>query len=106
MESIVVFAAYDSIRCGVENGGYRGSDQGESAAFLSSQLDPKTTNRGGLWPRETLEAQGCTERSTGETLSAKYGFGAVRTTRAGKKNAGLKAATLISVSNPVSQVLW
>jgi hypothetical protein len=24
----------------------------------------------------------------------------------GKKNAGLKAATLISVSNPVSQVLW
>jgi hypothetical protein len=27
-------------------------------------------------------------------------------TSAGKKNAGLKAATLISVSNPVSQVLW
>jgi hypothetical protein len=24
----------------------------------------------------------------------------------GEKNAGLKAATLISVSNPVSQVLW
>jgi hypothetical protein len=24
----------------------------------------------------------------------------------GKKNAGLKSATLISVSNPVSQVLW
>ena len=24
----------------------------------------------------------------------------------GQKNAGLKAATLISVSNPVSQVLW
>jgi hypothetical protein len=28
------------------------------AAFLSSQLDPKTTNRGGLWPREKLEPQG------------------------------------------------
>jgi hypothetical protein len=24
----------------------------------------------------------------------------------GQKNAGLKSATLISVSNPVSQVLW
>ena len=31
MESIVVFAVYDSIRCGERNGGYRGSDQGESA---------------------------------------------------------------------------
>jgi len=53
MDSVV----YDSIRCEVQNGGYRGSDQRESGG-------------------------------------------------AGKKNAGLKAATLISVSNPVSQVLW
>jgi hypothetical protein len=62
--SIVVFTDYftdfltnyDSIRCGLQNRGYLGSDQGESG---------------------------------GEA-----------------KNAGLKAATLISVSNPVSQVLW
>ena len=52
MESIVS----DSIRCGVQSGGYWGSDQGESG----------------------LE----------------------------QENAGLKSATLISVSSPVSQVLW
>jgi hypothetical protein len=33
--------------------------------------------------------------------------GVIRVSQAlGQKNAGLKAATLISVSNPVSQVLW
>jgi len=52
MDSIVS----DSIRCGLQKGGYQGSDQGESGGKA--------------------------------------------------KNAGLKAATLISVSNPVSQVLW
>ena len=57
------------------------------AAFLSSQLDPKTTNRGGLWPREKLEPQGGTgsaQRSTGETLSAKYGFEALVSSRCGQ----------------------
>jgi hypothetical protein len=32
--------------------------------------------------------------------------GLTRKFRRDKKNAGLKSATLISVSNPVSQVLW
>ena len=33
--------------------------------------------------------------------------GVIRVSQVGRqKNAGLKAATLISVSNPVSQVLW
>jgi len=54
-DSLVVFASYDSIRCGVPNGGYRG---------------------------------------------------VIRVSQVKEKNAGLKAATLISVSNPVSQVLW
>jgi hypothetical protein len=31
MDSVV----YDSIRCGVRNGGYRGSDQGESGGYSS-----------------------------------------------------------------------
>ena len=56
MDSVVVFATYDSIRCRVQSGGYQGSDEGESGGKA--------------------------------------------------KNAGLKAATLISVSSPVSQVLW
>jgi len=30
MDSVVVFATYDSIRCRVQSGGYQGSDQGES----------------------------------------------------------------------------
>ncbi len=34
------------------------------------------------------------------------GFETPESPRCGQKNAGLKAATLISVSNPVSQVLW
>jgi hypothetical protein len=34
------------------------------------------------------------------------GFELLTSSRCGQKNAGLKAATLISVSNPVSQVLW
>ena len=58
MDSVVIFTSYDSIRCGAENGGNWGSDQGESGGVKR------------------------------------------------QKNAGLKAATLISVSNPVSQVLW
>jgi hypothetical protein len=32
--------------------------------------------------------------------------GVIRVSQVKEKNAGLKAATLISVSNPVSQVLW
>ena len=35
-----------------------------------------------------------------------FGFELVVLGFAGQKNAGLKSATLISVSNPVSQVLW
>ena len=42
MESIVVFTVYDSIRCGVENGGYRGSDQGESGGL--SQFSVRSQN--------------------------------------------------------------
>ena len=74
---------------------------------------------GGWGRREKLEPQGA-QRSTGETLKSLVG-GRWRVLQkpysvsvlkrlsrrgAGKKNAGLKAATLISVSNPVSQVLW
>ena len=67
MESIVVFTVYDSIRCGVENGGYRGSDQGESGGL--SQFSGGT---------------GSPQRSTGETLSAKYGFEALVSSRCGQ----------------------
>ena len=37
MDSVV----YDSIRCGVRNGGYRGSDQGESGGYSSQFSVPR-----------------------------------------------------------------
>jgi hypothetical protein len=54
--NLLWFASYDSIGCGVQNGGYPGVTR------VSQAVD--------------------------------------------QKNAGLKSATLISVSSPVSQVLW
>ena len=40
-------------------------------------------------------------------ITAVETLGVIRVSQAVRqKNAGLKAATLISVSNPVSQVLW
>ncbi len=82
MESIVS----DSIRCGLWNGGYRGSDQGESG--VQGQVSRFQSFRVSEFQRIASGAR-CIS-SSGER----------------QKNAGLKAATLISVSNPVSQVLW
>jgi len=68
MESIVVFAVYDSIRCGGRNGGYRGSDQGESRLQFSvpgSQFSVGF-NRGSVWRGRKGFAIGA-QRRTGKT---------------------------------------
>ena len=58
---------------------------------------------GGRGRREELEPRG---HGGAQGKPGSAGFESPESPRCGQKNAGLKAATLISVSNPVSQVLW
>ena len=63
MDSVV----YDSIRCGVRNGGYRGSDQGESGGY-SSQFSVRSQtheSRRVYGQKEKLEPQGAQRGTEG-----------------------------------------
>ena len=88
--ALILFDA--GCRTGVIGGVIRVSpDCSSQFLVLSSQWDSTAVRFGG---EEKASPQGA-QRHIGKTQRS-----------ARQKNAGLKAATLISVSNPVSQVLW